>query len=198
MERGGSFEAKKHARRHVQEPRLGADRRRQAHPADVPAGQHRPRFDHQGRRTRGACLADSAAGALNAATHGRWSGSFSKSYKDYFITAILGDTESGSKTYWEILVNNVPASTGACEVRLHRGDRLLFAAVPVTGPAVYPIGILAPSIATAGRSFAVKIVSYTASGKAKTLPGVTVRINGKPTERGFIRDETAVKVLGHR
>jgi hypothetical protein len=123
---------------------------------------------------KGACPADSAAGVLNAATKGRWSGSFSTKYHDYLISQILGDTENGTKSYWEILVNNVAAETGACEIKLHPGDRLVFAAVSLKGTG-YPLAITAPAKATAGKAFTVKVVDYDGKGKAVALAGAVVR-----------------------
>jgi hypothetical protein len=123
---------------------------------------------------KGKCPADSAAGVLNAATKGNWSGSWSSKYGDYLITKILGDTESGTKSYWEILVDNVAASTGACEIKLHPGDRLLFAAVPLTGTG-YPLVTKAPAKAKAGKPLSVKVDYYNGKGAAKPLAGATVK-----------------------
>jgi hypothetical protein len=126
---------------------------------------------------KGKCPADSAAGALSVATHGAWSGSWSRKYDDYLITKILGETESGAKAYWEILVNNVAASTGACEIKLHSGERLLFAAVPLTGTG-YPLVIKAPRTATAGRPLKVTVDYINGSGAAVPLAGATVTTSG--------------------
>jgi hypothetical protein len=127
----------------------------------------------KGGAPKGACPADSAAGVLNAATKGSWSGSWSSKYNDYLITKILGDTESGKTSYWEILVNNVAASTGACEIALHPGAQVVFAAVPLTGTG-FPLAAKAPVSAKAGKQFAVKVVYYTAKGAAKPLAGASV------------------------
>ena len=84
----------------------------------------------RGGAPKGACSAASAAGALRSRPRGRWSGSWESKYGDYFVTRILGDTEGGKTSYWDLLVNNVAASTGACGVKLRNGDHLVFAAVP--------------------------------------------------------------------
>jgi hypothetical protein len=61
---------------------------------------------------------------------------------------------------------------------------------------VYPTGITAPSRATKGSAFTVKVVSYTAKGRAKPLSGATVdgattNAQGKatitPTRTGRLR-----------
>ena len=131
---------------------------------------------------KGKCPADSAAGALNVATHRAWSGSWSTTYDDYLITRILSDTESGTKAYWEILVNNKAASTGACEIKLHTGERLLFAAMPLSGTG-YPLVVKAPRTATAGASLKVTVDYVNGSGAAVPLAGATVRTGGGATTK---------------
>lgn len=120
------------------------------------------------------CPADSAAGALNVATHGAWSGSWSRKYDDYLITKILGDTENGKKAYWEILVNNVAASTGACEIKIHPGERLLFAAMPLSGTG-YALVLKAPRTGTAGSPLKLTVDYVNGKGKAEPLAGARVR-----------------------
>lgn len=124
----------------------------------------------------GLCPYSSAQGALAVATHGRWSGKWSSKFQEYFITKILGDTESGVKSYWEIFVNNVAASAGACEIALHNGEQLLFAAVPATGPALFPLGIESPTTVAAGQPFSVTVVHFNARGKAVPLAGATLAV----------------------
>jgi len=74
----------------------------------------------------GKCSADSAQGALNVATHGHWGGSWYASYHEYYITSIMGLRETGKHYYWGIYVNGKVATKGACEIKLHPGERLLF------------------------------------------------------------------------
>jgi Domain of unknown function (DUF4430) len=139
----------------------------------------------KGGAAPGACPASSGQGALDVSTHHRWSGKFDTSLGSYFVTTILGDTESGTQFFWEIFVNNVAASVGGCEIKLKPGDQLLFAVVPATGTA-FPTALSAPGTATVGHSFTVKVQSFTASGKAKPLAGA--RVDGKLTSsRGTVR-----------
>ncbi len=126
---------------------------------------------------KGACPAGSAAGALNTATHGSWAGPFEQSYNDYFITRILGDFESGTQSFWGIFVNNVPATTGACGVTLHRGDQLLFAVVPSAGTS-YPLGLQGASQAHVGGTETVRVVWFDGKGRAKPLRGAHVAGSG--------------------
>jgi hypothetical protein len=124
-----------------------------------------------------ACPAESAQGALDAATHGSWSGTWDSSYDDYFVTKILGETESGARYYWEVFVNNVAAPTGPCEIVLHGGDQLLFAAVSSTGAAEYPLAVKLLSKPAAGKGFKVEVLGYNAKGKAKALAGASVSLS---------------------
>ncbi len=83
----------------------------------------------RGGAPRGACPATSAAGALDVATGHHWSATWFSGLDDFEIKRILGDTESTKKFFWAIWVDNRFATTGACEIRLHRGEHLLFAVV---------------------------------------------------------------------
>ena len=82
----------------------------------------------KGGTPRGKCSGNSAMGALDAATHGRWSGKYYRSVGGIFVTSILGVTPKGSQ-YWSLYVNGKSASTGACGIRLRAGQRLLFKVV---------------------------------------------------------------------
>ncbi|MDQ6605321.1 MAG: DUF4430 domain-containing protein [Actinomycetota bacterium] len=173
----------------------------------------------KGGAPSGACPASSAQGALNVATKGRWSGKFDSNLKSYFVTKILGDTESGKKAFWELLVNDLPAQSGFCAAKLHSGDRVLFAVVGASGAAAAPIRVTAPRIAVVGQSVTVKAVYYNTKGKAKPLSGATLKVGSHtaqtgsagavsftPThtgtikvaasKTGYIRDEASVRVMG--
>jgi hypothetical protein len=127
---------------------------------------------------KGKCSAASAQGALDVATHHDWGGSWDTSLADYEVLSILGETHSfSSKYYWEIFANNVSASAGACDLKLHRGEQLLFAAVP-DSPTTYPLALEAPKSPTAGHAFTVTVVYFNGSGKAKPLSGATVSVSG--------------------
>jgi hypothetical protein len=121
----------------------------------------------------GKCSANSGAGALDVATKHRWTGSWSTSFNDFLIKSILGDTESSPKFYWGIWINNRYAPSGACGLKLHRGDQLLFAVDSVSHHE-HPLAIQAPNQAVAGRSFTVKVVSYSDKGKSQPAAHVTL------------------------
>jgi hypothetical protein len=111
---------------------------------------------------KGDCPDRSAQGALDLATHHRWGGKWSTQFgPEYEITAILGEPHGfSSKYFWDIFVDNVPASAGACELKLHAGEHLLFAAVSQKRYATaYPLVIEgAPAHATVGRAFTVRVL----------------------------------------
>ena len=79
----------------------------------------------KGKTPRGKCPGSSAAGALDAATHGKWGGKYSASVGGTFVTSILG-VKPKSKQFWEIVVNGKPASVGICAIKLKAGEKLLF------------------------------------------------------------------------
>jgi hypothetical protein len=138
----------------------------------------------KGGTPTGKCPATSAAGALDRAVHHNWGGSYSSSIGDLEILSILGESHPfTSKNYWEILVNNVGATTGACGIKLHSGEQLLFAAVP-DSPTEYPIALISPTHATRGQTFMVKVVSFNAKGRSKPLAGATVAVNGHSGKTG--------------
>ena len=81
----------------------------------------------RGGAPSGKCSADSAQGVLNVATHGHLGeASGTSSYDEYFITGILGDSETSKKYYWGVYVNGKATSKGACEIKLKSAaDQLL-------------------------------------------------------------------------
>jgi hypothetical protein len=128
----------------------------------------------EGGAPRGLCPASSAAGALNVATHGNWSGPFKSSFNDYELFTVLGERWSfSSPNFWGIWINNKLASTGMCEIKLRPRDQLLFAVDPVKHPA-HPLGLTGPKKAKVGKSFNVKVVWYSDKGKSKALGGVRI------------------------
>jgi hypothetical protein len=138
----------------------------------------------------GQCPSRSMAGALDLATHHRWKGAFgSYGLPDYFVTSILGVTESGTKSYWGTFVNNRFAGAGVCETPAHAGDRYLFAALPTSDKNDYVIGVTAARTARVGVPTTVKVVSYDLKGKAHPLAGARL------TGRGVIATKTDAKGL---
>lgn len=125
----------------------------------------------------GVCPADSALGALDVATHGRWKGKFYTSFNDFLISSVLGEAPNVKAGYWGIWVDNRYSTTGACEIKLKPADEVLFA-VDSAKKHEHPLGIIAPANATTGKPFVLKVVSYSDKGKATALAGAHVRGGG--------------------
>ncbi len=137
-----------------------------------------------------SCTGSSGAGALNRATHGHWSGKWFSGL-GFEAYTILGETDqyTTTKSYWELFVNNIASSVGMCGVALHKGDQLMFAAVPDT-PTEYPLRDSAPKTVKVGDTLKVKVVSFTPAGKAKPQAGATVKIGSttvKTNKHGVAR-----------
>ena len=79
----------------------------------------------KGGTPHGKCSGSSAAGALDTATHGKWTGKYYASVPGIFVTSILGVKPTGSH-FWSVFVNGKSSSAGICDIKLRAGERLLF------------------------------------------------------------------------
>ncbi|MFZ0380940.1 MAG: DUF4430 domain-containing protein [Solirubrobacteraceae bacterium] len=79
----------------------------------------------KGGTPKGKCPGSSAAGALDAATHGKWTGKYYSAYGDLIVTSIDGVKPKGND-YWAFYVNGKYENVGACAVKLHGGQKILF------------------------------------------------------------------------
>ena len=79
----------------------------------------------KGGTPHGKCSGNTAAGALDAATHGRWTGKYYASVPGIFVTSILGVKPTGPH-FWSVFVNGKSSSTGICDIKLRAKERLLF------------------------------------------------------------------------
>jgi hypothetical protein len=128
---------------------------------------------------KGNCSSTSAAGALDVATHHRWGAIYSTTYSELELTSILGEKWTfSSPNYWGVWVNNRYATTGMCQIKLHKGDQVMFA-VDSDKHHEHPLGLSAPSRVSVGHAFRVKAVSYSDAGAPKPLAGV--RVDGATT-----------------
>jgi hypothetical protein len=139
---------------------------------------------HAGSITRfgapkGSCPATDAVGALQLATHGRWGGKYSSSLGLELISLFGEKYPFTSSHYWGFWINNKYAGAGICAQTLKKGDRLLFAPAPIKG-SVFPTAMQAPRTVTGTRSFKIRVVYYTAAGRAKPLANARVS-DGKST-----------------
>jgi hypothetical protein len=127
-----------------------------------------------------SCDALSALGALQDATNGNWAGTWSGSYKSYFITSILGTNyPETSDYYWAFWLDNKPAASGACGVDPVKGSSVLFfpeydgKSKSIVAPNV--LGISAPASVLVGKPFTVVVTSYAnTNGKATPAIGALV------------------------
>jgi hypothetical protein len=132
----------------------------------------------RGGTPRGKCSRTSAAGALDKATRHRWGGFWDRKYAGLEVTSILGELHRfTSSKYWSVWVDNKYAPSGVCGLHLHRGEQLLFAAVPDT-PQEFPIGMQVPRKVVAGQPFEVKVVAFDGTGKSRPLAGAMVTAGG--------------------
>ncbi len=79
----------------------------------------------KGGTPSGKCPGNSAAGVLNAATHGKWAGKYFSSVGGIFVTSILGLKPTGSD-FWNVFVNGKSSPKGVCDIKLKSGEKLLF------------------------------------------------------------------------
>jgi hypothetical protein len=128
-----------------------------------------------------SCAADTGAAALQRATKGNWSGTWSSQYNDFEITKIKGETDnySTTKSYWEVLINDTPASTGVCGLKLKGNENIVFAAVGNTEKPGSAIAIKSVTPATSETAGSVTVVAHSSKGKVTPLAGASVSIGSK-------------------
>jgi hypothetical protein len=132
-----------------------------------------------------ACPGTNAAGALELATGGNWSGQWfgggvtEGKFKGlgYSVETILGESYpfvSGS--FWDFWVNNTAQEEGVCDTEMHPGDQvLLYPCHFEEGKECpNPLAIEAPTIAGTGEPVSVAVKKYAAAGTAMPAPGVSV------------------------
>jgi hypothetical protein len=136
-----------------------------------------------------SCPGHSAAGALELATHGDWSGTWSASYRSYFLTGIEGLTfPSSGAEYWAFWVNDAPSAAGICSYVPKRGDSLLFFPDCYGKSCPKSAGVLgakAPAVALVGKTVVVTVTAYSdAKGTPSPAAGATVRGGGVQARTG--------------
>ncbi|MDQ6835679.1 MAG: hypothetical protein M3016_05770 [Actinomycetota bacterium] len=128
----------------------------------------------KGGAPAGACSATSAAGALDRATHRHWGGTYASGL-GIAVTSIFSERHTFSSSYyWGVWVDNRYAQHGICDLKLHRGEQLLFAAVPVKGTE-HPTAIRAPRHANSGTLVRFHVVYFDAAGKPRPLAKAQLR-----------------------
>lgn len=119
-----------------------------------------------------SCTGTSAAGALEQATGGDWSGPYNVAFGDYEVETIKSETHTfRAPEFWGFFLNDQPASTGVCGAELAPGDTVLFAPAPSDGS---PVGILnvsgVPRTVAPGGPFTVTVTRTRTTFDANFTP----------------------------
>ncbi len=127
----------------------------------------------KGGAPKGACSAGSAAGALQSATHGRWTGKYypSGTGTGIFINTILGIKPPTINDYWTVFVDDRTSPNGICAIKPHQGEQLLFA---VTNGSQKPLILKGPRHARIGKPITITAGSLGAHG----FVGARVHVSG--------------------
>ncbi len=124
-----------------------------------------------------SCPGNTAIGAIESATAGDWSGSYS--FGSYTVETLLGEAHAfGSGAYWSIYFNNRYQNVGACQIVVVDGDEVLVFASddPFTeGIAGYdePLVITPPEKVVPGQTFSVLVEEATTTFDPNTFEGTT-------------------------
>jgi hypothetical protein len=124
-----------------------------------------------------SCSGTSAAGALQLATTGNWSGHW---YDEggFFVETIESESFVKSPSgYWSFWLDNKEATKGICESELEPGDSILFfpECFGECPARPNPLGIEAPTVAEVGQPVKVAVTSYAnPSGAPSASSGATV------------------------
>jgi hypothetical protein len=107
------------------------------------------------------CTGTSAAGALEQASAGNWSGTYSAGL-GYSIGAVKGETHPfGSGEFWGFFLNDQLASNGICGIELQAGDNVLLAPIAETGTSFGVLSLSSAATARPGQPFTVKVTRTT-------------------------------------
>jgi hypothetical protein len=132
------------------------------------------------------CTGTSVAGALEMATGGAWTATWSSSFK-YFVTGIKGETPAGSDSF-ALWVNGKFSNTGVCDTPLQQGDDVLFFVGRCEPPSftvcTVPLVLTVPATATAGQPFSVRVVELANGGEQTPVDGATVSGGDAPATTG--------------
>jgi hypothetical protein len=147
------------------------------------------------------CSGTSAAGALEQASGGDWSGPYSGGL-GYSVSTIKAETHMfGSGQFWGFFVNDQLAQSGICGVELQTGDSVLLAPISETATSFGVLSIAGvPATATLGQPFTVKVTRTTSDFNGgvtrEPVAGATVAGGGATVTTGA--DGSAQLVLGSR
>jgi hypothetical protein len=137
------------------------------------------------------CTGTSAAGALERATAGNWTGTWFDGLK-YTVDTIRGVAPNPSSEYWALWVNYKFSSVGACDAELQAGDDVLWVIDCFTAGCTpgRPLRISrVPAIAAPGSTAAVLVQQFSADSmtgttNAAAAAGATITAGGKQFTTG--------------
>lgn len=145
------------------------------------------------------CPGTSAGGALQQATGGAWSGSYTEGL-GYFVDTIKGEKHPGTPDYWAFWVNHKQASQGLCATELRPRDQVLFfvdsctydaATMGCSNQPVLPLGLHVARRVGRCKFVTASVVIYSAAGRATPRPGATIYAGkhalGKTNAKGRLR-----------
>jgi len=135
------------------------------------------------------CEGDTAAAALQEATHGHWTAGAYYSGLGYSVEGILSETHAFNSPYfWSFWIDGHSSSTGICGAKLKAGEHLLFFPQCSKQSATEcPQGLFEPAVleltgprtAHAGQTISLSVHSLAnATGKSTPAAGVTVSAGG--------------------
>jgi hypothetical protein len=91
----------------------------------------------------------------------------------------IGGIDASSKGSWYLKVNHENPELGGEQVTVHSGDEILWALAAFPYPD--ELALTAPTKATAGKPFSVRVFAYDDKGKKKPAGGVKVTGASEPT-----------------
>jgi hypothetical protein len=92
----------------------------------------------------------------------------------------VGTSVAKGKASWYLKINHKAPSVGGDKAKIHAGDEVLWDLAP-SYPYPEELALTAPTKATAGMPFTVRVLSYDEKGKAKPAAGVKVTGASAPT-----------------
>jgi len=137
------------------------------------------------------CPGATGLGALDAATHGNWSGTYSQGFMGYLVDTITGEKHGGSPDFYSFWTNLREASVGVCGYHPRDGAQILFfvSRFPSKKP-IEPLELRAPKTVRAGRTFTVVVRKWSAKGVPSRVAGATVSLGRsrlRTNRQGFVR-----------
>lgn len=146
-----------------------------------------------------SCSGTSAAGALQLATVGNWTGEwFEGEATGYLVETIAGTSLSGS--YWNFWHNDAESTVGVCGVEPNTGDSLLFfpeCYEKCSGSPPSVLSIQAPATAEVGKPVTVEVLRYpNPTGSPVPEAEATVTGGGESSQPTNAQGQTTMTFTG--